>query len=380
MEYTLMYCEINLISLMILAIIVFMEEKDQKERAEQHAFERVVLAVFIVLVFDILWVLIQNYSKSIMLNWIVNMLYMIATGFVSILWVQYIYAELGIFTFSRKKKVLLALPLIVLIVLCLLSPATKWIFYIDNYNHYNRGSLNMIQRIICSGYLIYSVILTIIDYRHDNNTVRKAQNKLIVSFIIMPIIGIILQTHLNGLPIIWPMITLSILLICINSQNKQISTDGLTGLNNRRQFDNYLERITFDRHNKTDLYLLLLDIDNFKQINDKYGHQEGDNALIQVAGVLKDVCGSYDAFLARYGGEEFAIIIETNKNKVIDDLKHDIDIRLDKCTADLKLKYKLGLSKGVSLFNEDGKYPVEYLINDADQAMYQDKNMKKRSL
>lgn len=96
--------------------------------------------------------------------------------------------------------------------------------------------------------------------------------------------------------------------------NKQLaelsSTDGLTGVRNRRCFDQTLDR-EYNRacREKQYLSILMLDIDNFKQVNDVHGHQVGDEALRMVAHVVKKVVYRTTDFIARYGGEEFAVIL-----------------------------------------------------------------------
>lgn len=84
--------------------------------------------------------------------------------------------------------------------------------------------------------------------------------------------------------------------------------DGLTGLNNRKYFDERLEaEFTFAMRHGAELTLILVDIDHFKRINDTYGHQAGDEALRRIARSLKKNTRTEDV-VARYGGEEFAVI------------------------------------------------------------------------
>jgi len=90
---------------------------------------------------------------------------------------------------------------------------------------------------------------------------------------------------------------------------RQAVTDHLTGLANMRAFISILEReLERSRRFDTPLGLVMLDIDDFKKVNDTYGHQQGDEVLAQVAGVLRDLSRDLDA-PARYGGEEFAVIL-----------------------------------------------------------------------
>ncbi|MDH4287493.1 MAG: diguanylate cyclase, partial [Aquincola sp.] len=88
------------------------------------------------------------------------------------------------------------------------------------------------------------------------------------------------------------------------------TTDALTGLANRRQFDARLaEEIQRAQRHATPLALLLLDVDYFKRFNDRWGHQRGDDALREVARVLRDQVRRPSELVARYGGEEFALVL-----------------------------------------------------------------------
>ena len=108
--------------------------------------------------------------------------------------------------------------------------------------------------------------------------------------------------------------TLIILFVYLNSQNQLISTDPLTSLNNRNQLQRYLQL----QRDAKDSYVIMVDVDHFKQINDTYGHVEGDKALIIISRALKQACGrlKMSIFLCRYGGDEFLMIAQTgNKSR-----------------------------------------------------------------
>jgi diguanylate cyclase (GGDEF)-like protein len=100
----------------------------------------------------------------------------------------------------------------------------------------------------------------------------------------------------------------------LEASNRQLealsATDGLTGIANRRRFDEVLATEQA-RHARlgTQLSLILLDLDHFKAFNDTYGHVAGDDCLRQVAAVLAECAGRTSDLAARYGGEEFACIL-----------------------------------------------------------------------
>jgi len=100
------------------------------------------------------------------------------------------------------------------------------------------------------------------------------------------------------------------LLLANEELNKQANVDGLTGIANRRNFDQrLLIEINHAVRNRHPLSIILGDIDFFKQYNDTYGHLEGDNCLIRVARTLDSTFHRATDLVARYGGEEFVIIL-----------------------------------------------------------------------
>ena len=89
----------------------------------------------------------------------------------------------------------------------------------------------------------------------------------------------------------------------------QASNDSLTGLVNRRVLDEALTTALSARHQRAGTALVLVDVDSFKSINDRYGHPVGDDALVHIAGVLRSVVRTGDAVLSRLGGDELAVLL-----------------------------------------------------------------------
>ena len=148
------------------------------------------------------------------------------------------------------------------------------------------------------------------------------------------------------------------------------SLDGLTNIFNRRHWQDSLEQefAKARRHHKP-LSLIMLDLDQFKKLNDTYGHQGGDKVLVDVTQTIKFLLRLGDIF-GRYGGEEFAIILpETNLRGALDLAK-----RICKTVADTPVSFqnkmiKTSISVGVSQLREcDISY--EKLISNADKALY----------
>ncbi|MBL0710878.1 MAG: GGDEF domain-containing protein, partial [Colwellia sp.] len=152
-------------------------------------------------------------------------------------------------------------------------------------------------------------------------------------------------------------------------QQRKSMQDALTKLSNRAAFDDYFTKamVRF-YHQPYELALVVLDIDNFKNINDTYGHTAGDKTLQVIANTIQKKV-SNDAFVARYGGEEFVIIYDNiNKATVEKELN-----RLNKIIANLPFKFKnnkvsITLSIGVTHIKPDDNIHIAF--ERADKAMY----------
>ncbi|MBI3152136.1 MAG: diguanylate cyclase [Chloroflexi bacterium] len=164
-------------------------------------------------------------------------------------------------------------------------------------------------------------------------------------------------------------------LIQARQQMEQLALhDGLTGLLNRRAIEEYAEA-EFDQtsRKKRPLSVVLLDVDHFKSVNDKYGHKFGDHTLRRVAQLLTGDLRKYDR-VGRWGGEEFILILpETQLQDAI-----MVAERLRSRIADMKLSLENGkqfsvqISLGVACTT--GEFPsLQKLIDAADQAMYRAK-------
>jgi len=150
------------------------------------------------------------------------------------------------------------------------------------------------------------------------------------------------------------------------------SIDGLTGILNRRQFFE-LSEVELDRARRHDspVTLILFDLDHFKQINDTFGHQRGDDVLRAVAQACKETLRSFDLF-GRYGGEEFAALLpEVDPEEGV-----NVAERLRRCIASVKDDLDdmdVTASFGVASMLSTGDLAFDDLLRLADQALYRAK-------
>jgi diguanylate cyclase (GGDEF)-like protein len=156
-----------------------------------------------------------------------------------------------------------------------------------------------------------------------------------------------------------------------NSRLAEIALlDSLTGISNRRKFDQFFS-VEWGRARRSSqpLSLLLIDVDNFKHINDTYGHQVGDECLCQIARVLGDVLVRSTDLLARYGGDEFAVLLPETGSLGASTVACRIRSALARDAA-TGTWYATTLSIGVATWNAREDSSPDELINAADRALY----------
>jgi len=146
--------------------------------------------------------------------------------------------------------------------------------------------------------------------------------------------------------------------------------DHLTQLPNRVYFDRRVEQaISQAKRNKNELSIFFIDLDNFKQINDNYGHSEGDKVLRSTASRMLECIRKEDT-LARMGGDEFIILVEGNVDKPeLKLIANKLLASFSKPIKTRKNKHKTSISIGISLYPKQGK-TAQTIIKSADKAMY----------
>ena len=160
------------------------------------------------------------------------------------------------------------------------------------------------------------------------------------------------------------------LLIEVHAQEAR--TDKLTQIGNRRVFDHELQKcFRADRQRETTGFLLMLDMDHFKYVNDTYGHLAGDFILFRIARILQDSAGNSNV-VSRYGGEEFSIIFPHTQAETVQHIGEQIRFLIEHTTFDFGcLPIRVTASIGVtSILGDDS---LEDVVRRADLALYHSK-------
>lgn len=378
--YAITYLEINTFCILLLLVILKCQLENLDKSVSARVFRELVVTVIIYVIFDIFCGLNDNDVVSFPRPFIVfvNVGFYVASYLTSYL--SFLYAECEMqakWVLDKRKRRLFALPTVALVILTLLTLKYKFFFYIDDAGNYIKGPLYFPMLVLVYGHLLAIGIKALILLPRKKYYVLRSKMITLSSFVVFPLLAGAIQAFYNGISIISMGCTMAAVQVFINMQKTRITTDALTELNNRTKMVQHLERcMTQARHGSTRvLFLLLLDIDDFKRINDKYGHLEGDRALLRLANVLKKAASTEKCMIARFGGDEFAVVLESetgSEEAFVAQLRRLLSEENERADA----PYQLEVSIGCACYSPDIKSIPEF-VRMADKDLYREKWSRK---
>ena len=214
-----------------------------------------------------------------------------------------------------------------------------WFYFFDGYS-YIRGPYFLIR----GAFVLIFCLLTVVYVVLNIKAIFAGYEKPILALPLISIGGAFLQIFFTDLNMTYASITIGLLILFFYLQTKNLDVDYLTGTLNRRGIDIVMEeKIKFSISSGHKFSAIMMDLDRFKEINDNFGHNEGDYALKVLSNILFKVF-SEDAAIGRFGGDEFCIVsgIDTP-----DELEEKLDLmedELDKWNYKNEKPYKLEVS------------------------------------
>lgn len=279
------------------------------------------------------------------------------------LWAKFIMVHMNI-PFSDIRRNIYRTIGLISIVLLVINIFYPLVFSVSD-GRYQRGFAYIIFLIFAAFYILDSL------YLYVKRIKKNGSLKLfpVHIFLIPVILGVVIQTFFVEIAITWTSIAISVAGIMTALKNEIIFTDCLTGLYNRVDLEFLHKRAC----NKKDCWVsgIMIDLNGFKQINDNYGHAEGDLALCIVADLLRKSFSEYGV-VTRYAGDEFVIMLNTTDDqlirKIIKSAKKNFVTENDKNDK----PYQLSASMGYAITNLSNE-TIDDFMNRIDEQMYQDK-------
>ena len=376
-----LYVEISALGIILLSIILITQRQTKAVSAAQRRFNLLIYALMMMLVVDACCWLIdgQQFRFAWQLNYALETIYYALHIFLPFAWVLYVEGTLSVdLRAARWRTSLASIPLILLLVALVVNLKYPFVFQIDAQNVYHRDFGFYIYGFLTYAYLIYGSIRSLIKAKGAVWVDDRRRYYTMAFFAVLPSLGGFIQLFFYGVSLNWILASVSALLVYIDAQNRQISTDPLTNLNNRRELSKFLLRETQERdQTKSGASVIMMDVDGFKQINDTYGHFYGDGVLVNVSEILKLSCKNSEAFLARYGGDEFCIVLPANSEVNAEEIITRVEQNVVEWYATHPDTKPIVFSIGYAEWDPHMDKSYETLLARADARMYEVKNAKK---
>ncbi len=374
------YAEIDVLCMILLVSLAIKAHTSNFISSHKRYFQKVLLSNVILVASDLVWIFNNNFmplteifpTTGIVLSYIFNGLNVIAMVVLGMTWLLFSEAVLGNYVIrSQRQMLLVSSPVTVITLLVLTTERTGFMFYVSPQGEFTRGAGYALQVAFSMGYILISVIHAFIYARRAKTLQARQKANSVASFVIAPICAGIAQVCLQNMPVLFIGTVVGLLNVYISLQEQQVLTDPLTGLNNRRMLDQKIEAAIEKPGAKSKLYMLVIDADNFKTINDKFGHIEGDRALQTIAEALKQNSVKED-FICRSGGDEFVMLHRCLPEEDCSQLTDGINAFL----AAQELPYRLTVSIGLVRYSPDmGSW--KKFLDAADEEMYRVKAERK---
>lgn len=365
---------LNTYSIVILILILVSSARQlDRDSFVNRFFNIILISTIIVLFFDILGRLDGTESPIMpVINVIGNFMLFSFNLVVPSLWLMYAHYQVY---FDEARTMKLRLPLIILnlanFIMVIISQFNGWYYTIADGNIYQRGPLYFVT-VIISSLLIVTTFLIVV---FNRERIDRKRIFSLSSFCLPPLICMILQSVIYGYAFMLSGTVISLLVIYLNIQNQNIYTDYITSLNNRRGLERYLKEKVMHLRNNENFAGIMLDIDQFKSINDKYGHYTGDIALAETAILLNSLISGRD-IVARYGGDEFFIIINNTDEVSLKAFVESIHKAFDERNKKQDNVVPLTVSIGYAIYTKNCGLTIAQFQDNLDKMMYSNKPCK----
>lgn len=367
------YGEISLFCVSVLSIMLFALRTSLSRLTNQTILTHVFLMVMLLFVFDFFSVAISGQGSlgAIAINHILSVASYSIFVLLLFQWLRFVGYNMQLdFWHNKRKIILLSIPAVLALLLVFLSFAFGFVYRIDADNFRLRGNVYFVYVICCLFYLVATTVVA--GYRIFNK--RYYSDRFLylalASFGLVPAVFLLVGYFTGTRMFCAYAMVASLLFVFLELQSRMISTDPLTKLNNRNQLNVFLDSKLNQNNTRVRPYLFVLDLDKFKDINDNYGHHEGDRALNMVADVLKRVCGPMGCFISRFGGDEFNLVAELAGDDDAEKIKSAVVEKLAFVSA--ALPYRLTVSVGYAPSRGKGETLID-LFERADEALYKEK-------
>ena len=381
-NYFIYYTEASIVCVIIFAIMLFRDIFNVDRQEKQIKYDHALVAFMLYFVSDAFWaaviagILPKNHFTVLTTNF-ANYVLMAAITYT---WLRYVMAvEQVAKRDDPVDRFAIQFPFIIATVALIATYLIKPGILVNEALDLQFG-YNIFQIAVPCVYIAATVGYTLKRATVEENPIERKKHLFVGLFPLMVVAGGLIQILvLPETPVFCFCCAILMIVFYINSMETQISTDPLTGLNNRGQLLHYtLQKANLRREGRR-TFVVMFDINDFKDINDTYGHAEGDHALIVVADALRNVLKSHSTpmFAARYGGDEFMLIVHPTEASELDDLVREIREQIEAIRSAEAIPYPVSIGAGYDEL-AGGDDTFQKCMQRADVKLYQDKAAQKK--
>ncbi|MBR3241595.1 MAG: GGDEF domain-containing protein [Parasporobacterium sp.] len=376
------YAESNIVCLIIFGIMLIHDLFSIDRQEKQIKYDHVLIAFMCYFLSDTFWAatVVGFIPKTQFVFVVVNLANYIIMVAITYSWLRYVMAvEQAPNRERRINKFAVIFPFLIatiaLIIVYFAAPQ-----FLFNENLELQPGYQVFLVAVPYIYIIAVIIYAMRQAKKEKNPIERRKHFYLAFFPLMVVAGGIAQMILPYVPIFCFACTLLMLIFYIQSMEVQISMDPLTRLNNRGQLIRYISQESNSRQDERLTFVIMIDINDFKMINDRFGHAEGDNALIIIADSLRAVVRKYrmPIFLGRYGGDEFVLIVHLLEERDVASLIQEVRSQIEMTCRSEETPYLLSIGAGYDQLR-NGSDTLQMCIQRADQKMYLDKEDCKRN-
>lgn len=375
------YVQANLACIAILGLILYKINHGIDRQTSTVILRRLIYVLLAYFFTDSNWALLEGgvFPRTKLVMYVSTIIPYILIVCSSFYW--FVYCEIiqqNKYIITKKGMFISSIPIIVAVVLIVSATFTGIVFYFDESGRIQYGPFYSILVLIPVGYMVYASIRGFYRAYHEGRYLDHSVYLVIGVFPLIPVITGVLQAIFIYIPFMCYGATFSVLLVYLTNLENLISMDSLTQVNNRNQMHRYLIRKMKNETPGLSLYLMIVDIDHFREINEIYGHIEGDKALVRVANAMKDACQAHRNrfFVSRFGGDEFIIIAETEYKGEVNWLSDKIRSNVKYMNEKAEAPYDLSVCVGIAEYDYSSPVPIPSLIARADTDLYHMKHAR----
>lgn len=378
--YILLYSEINIICILFQVIILIRSRSEMQNADLRRRMAAMLAASSVYDAADTVWFLIyfgspDHGGQGAALLYFLKSPYFLFSAVTSYEAFRYlIVIQRRKLAKNRKAMLVLSLPVLVLFVLLLINLKSGILFSYDPSTlTYARGPYFRAIYYCSYVYFLEMFGTTIARLFMRRYYTQRELLRGILGFIIPPAIAALLQLYLRRIPLLCIGLTTGLWIQYMNQLKLMISRDLLTSLHNRRQLIRDLQHQLSVHGRDGSVHLYMIDIDYFKEINDRYGHAKGDEALCLLADLMRKIKAQVPCehmYLSRYGGDEFVIVAIRNAGFSAQAVPESLSAQ----TEDLLIPgTDMHLQLSVGRADNRQASTVQDLLQLADQDMYRAK-------